>query len=123
MGWLQSFYGTFPMKKTPQRAARRTETPSRAEAASATIAEPAEPETLVTTPWSMKRHGSVVLVKVTLHRGMPSAHINLEPTKTHFYLDTLKNSMKIRVGPTPFPDNVEVDPEAAEASMEGGCLQ
>ncbi len=59
-------------------------------------------------------------MKVTLHRGMPSSHINLEPTKTHFYLDTLKNSKKIRIGPTPYPNDVEVDPEAAEASMEGG---
>lgn len=70
----------------------------------------------------MKRAGGIILVKVTLHRGMPSSHINLEPTKTHFYLDTLKNSKKIRIGPTPYPNDVEVDPEAAEASMEGHQL-
>lgn len=69
----------------------------------------------------LNRFQNVVKCIITLHH-IPDQCIKFEPTSTHVYLDTFKFSKKFLLR-VPYPEEVEVDPENVEATLENGVLK
>eukprot|EP01130_Rhizamoeba_saxonica_P006372 TRINITY_DN2542_c0_g1_i1.p1 TRINITY_DN2542_c0_g1~~TRINITY_DN2542_c0_g1_i1.p1 ORF type:complete len:250 (-),score=73.89 TRINITY_DN2542_c0_g1_i1:241-990(-) len=63
----------------------------------------------------------VLIVNVTLHK-IPPKFVNLDPTETEFYLDTLGFSKKYKLRFS-YPQDIQVDVDESEAELEYGILK